>query len=150
MKDKKLLAVKFEKGCDFFVMKAKTYLDQLNEILSASQFEARNGESGDLTTKTENLIHCTLHQLMKQGKISEKIYHRLRTTGSQPARRNGFAKLHKNSTPPCPVLSIPVSSNENPNKFLSPFFQRLQDACIEVNSKDVRAALEAKNCRKMS
>ena len=120
-------------------MKENTYSDQLNAILNAGQFEARNGESVDLTTKTEKLIRCSLHQIMKQGKISEKIYHRLRTTGSQPARRSGFAILHKNNTQPRPVLSISVSSYENPNKFLSPFFQSLPGRCIEFNSKGATA-----------
>ena len=80
---------------------------------------------------------------MKQGEISEKIYNRLRTTGSQPARLYGLAKVHKIGTPLRPVLSIPSSSYENLNKFLSPFFEKLRGANIETNSKDARAALEA-------
>ena len=73
-------------------MKHITYSDKLNEILSSSQFEPGNGESDDLTIKTEKMINSSLHQLMKQGKISEKIYQRLRTTGSQPARLYGLDK----------------------------------------------------------
>ena len=80
---------------------------------------------------------------MKQGKISEKIYHRLRTTGSQPARLYGLAKVHKIGTLLQPVLSIPGSSYENLNKILIPFFGKLPCANIEINSKDARAALEA-------
>ena len=52
--------------------------DKLNETLSASHIEARNGESDDRSIKTEKLINSSLHQLMKQGKTSEKICHRLR------------------------------------------------------------------------
>ena len=80
---------------------------------------------------------------MKQGKISEKIYHRLRTTGLQPARLYGLVKVHKIGTPLRPVLSIPCSSYENLKKFLSPFFGKLPGANIETYSKDARAALEA-------
>ena len=80
---------------------------------------------------------------MKQGKISEKIYHRLRTTGSQPAMLYGLAKVHKIGTPLRPVLPIPGSSYENLNNFLSPFFGKLPGANIETNSKDARSALEA-------
>ena len=79
---------------------------------------------------------------MKPGKLSEKLYHRLRTTGSQPTRLYGLAKVHKIGTPLRPVLSIPGSSYENLNKFLSPFFGKLPGANIETNSKDARAALE--------
>ena len=121
----------------------QTYSDKLNEILSSSQFEPPNGESDDLTLRTEKLINSSLHQLMKQGNISEKIYHRLRTTGLQPARLYKLAKVHKIGTPLRPVLSIPGSSYENLNNFLSPFFGKLPCADIETNSKDARAAVEA-------
>ena len=143
LKDQKLLAVPFDIGCGFGVMKQTTYSDKLNEFLSSSQFEPRNEESDDLTIGTEKLINSSLHQLMKQGKVSEKIYHRLRTTGSQPARLYGLAKVHRIATPVRLVLSIPGSSYENLNKFLSPFFGKLPGANIETNSKDAREALEA-------
>ena len=143
LKDQKLLAVPFHKGCGFSVMKQTTYSDKLNEILSSSQFEPRNGESDDLTIRTDKLINSSLDHLMKQGKISEKIYHRLRTTGLQPATLYGLAKVHKIGTPLGPVLSVPGSSYENLNKFFSPFFWKLPGANIETNSKDARAALEA-------
>ena len=45
LKDQKLLAVPFDKGCGFCVLKQTTYSDNLNEILSSSQFEPRNRES---------------------------------------------------------------------------------------------------------
>ena len=54
LKDQKLLAVPFDKGFGFCVMKQTTYLDKLNKILSSSQFEPRYGESYDLTIKTGN------------------------------------------------------------------------------------------------
>ena len=143
LKDQKLLAVPFDKDCSFCVLKQITYSDKLNEILSSSQFEPRNGESDDSTIRTEKLINSSLHQLMKQGEISEKIYHRLRATGLQPARLYGLADVHKIGTPLRPVLSTPGSSYENLNKFLSHFFEKLPGANIETNSKDARAALEA-------
>ena len=143
LKDHKLLAVPFDKCCGFCVIKQTIKSDKLNEILSSSQFEPRNGESDDLIIKTEKPINSSLHQLMKQGKTSEKIYQRLRTTGSQPTRLYGLAKVHKSCTPLWPDLSIPGSSYENLNIFLSPFFERLPGANIETSSKDARAALEA-------
>ena len=80
---------------------------------------------------------------MKQGKVSEKIYQRLRTTGSEPARFYGLAKVHKSSTPLWPLLSISGSSYGILDKFLSPFFEMLPGVNIETNSKDARTALEA-------
>ena len=80
---------------------------------------------------------------MKQGKISEQINHRLRTTEMQPARLYGLDKVHKSGTPLRPVLSIPGSRYQNLNNFFAPFFERLRGAIIETNSKDARTALEA-------
>ena len=53
LKDQKLLAVPFDKGCGFCVMKQTTNSDKLNEILGSSQFEPRNGEGDDLTIRTQ-------------------------------------------------------------------------------------------------
>ena len=52
LEDQKVLAVRFNKSCCFCVMKKTTNSDKLNEILKASQFEALNGKSDDLTKKT--------------------------------------------------------------------------------------------------
>ena len=52
---------------------------------------------------------------MKQGKINDKVYQRLRSTGSEPATSYGLAKTHKK--PLQPVLSIPDSSYKNLNRF---------------------------------
>ena len=80
---------------------------------------------------------------MKQGKISDKIYQRLKSTGSQPAGLYGLAKVHKKDTPLQPVLSIPGSSYEKLNRFLTPFFQKLPGANIETNTQEARKALES-------
>ena len=80
---------------------------------------------------------------MQQGRISEKVYHRLSITGLQPARLYGLAKVHKNGMTLWPILSIPGSNYENLHNFQTPFFQRLPGASIESKSKDARATLEA-------
>ena len=92
---------------------------------------------------TEKLSKSSLHQLINQGNLSEKIYDKIRVTRLQPVRLYGLAKVHKNCTPLRPVPSIPSSSYENLNKFLSPFFKRLPGANNETNSKNARTALEA-------
>ena len=99
--------------------------------------------TAELIYRYTHQINSSLHQLLKQRKISETIYHRLRTTGLQPARLYGLAKVHKIGAQLRAVLSIPGSSYENLNKFLSLFFGKIPGANIETNSKDARAALEA-------
>ena len=63
--------------------------------------------------KNEKQINKSLQKLMRQGIISDKIYQRLRSTGSQPARFYGLAKVHRKDTSLRPVFSIPGSNDIN-------------------------------------
>ena len=80
---------------------------------------------------------------MKQGKISDNIYQRLRSTDSHPAKFYGLKKVHKKDTLLRLVLSIPGSRYENLNRFRAPFFQKLPIANIEANTQEARKALES-------
>ena len=66
----------------------------------------------------------------------------MRSTGGQPARLYGLAKIHKAETPVRPVLSLPGSSYENFNKMLENFFDNIDGANIETNTKDKRETIE--------
>ena len=143
LKANDLLAVPFDKGCGICVMKKSTYMEKLDEVLNSDQFQKINGTKDDIVIKNEKQIYNSLQQLSKLGKFSEKIYQRLRSPGSQPARLFGLAKVHKNDTPLRPVLSIPGSSYENFKRFLTPFFQKLPGANIETITQDARKALES-------
>ena len=71
---KNLLVVSFEKVCGLCVMKKTTYVDKLNEMLIENQLESsRSSKSHDLTRKWKKLINSSLPQIMKEGKIREKI-----------------------------------------------------------------------------
>ena len=75
------------------------------------------------------IILCTFGYEEK-GKKPVKVYEALRSTGAQPARLYGLAKVHKKGTPLRPVLSIPGSRYHKLNKFLTPFFQKIKAANI--------------------
>ena len=70
------------------------------------------------------------------------------STGTQLARLYGLDKVHKKETPLRPVLSIPGSCYHKVNKFLTPFFQKIEQANIETNTKDARKILEPKKLEK--
>ena len=89
-----LLAVPFDKGCGFCVMKKSTYMEKLDEVLNSDQFQKITGAKDEIVIKNEKEINNSRQQLMKQRKSSDKIYQRLRSTGSQPARLYGLAKVH--------------------------------------------------------
>ena len=71
-----------------------------------------------------------------------KVYEALRSTGVQPASLYGLTKVHKKETPLRPVLSIPGSCYHKLNKFLTPFFQKIEGANRETNTNDARKTLE--------
>ena len=64
------------------------------------------------------------------------------STGGQPARLYGLAKVHKAETPLRPVLSLPGSSYESLNEMLAEFFDNIDGANIETNTKDARETIE--------
>ena len=141
LKGNDLLAVPFDKDCGFCVMKKSTYREKLDEVLNSDQFQKIDGAKDELVIKNEKQINNSLQQSMKQ--IIDKIYQRLRSTGLQPARLYGLAKVHEKDTPLRHVLSIPGSSYENLNRILTPFFQKLPVTNIETNTQDARKALES-------
>ena len=143
LKANDLLAVPFDKGCGFCVMKESTYREKLDEVLNSDQFQKIDGAKDQLVIKNEKQINNSLEQLMKQGKIGDKIYQRLRSTGSQPASLYGLAKVHKKDTPLRPVISIPGRSYAKLNRFLTPCLQKLPRANIETNTQDARKALKS-------
>ena len=58
----------------------------------------------------------------KRDEIKIKREARLRSTGSQSARLQGLAKVHKKDTPLRPVLSLLGSSHEKLNKTVAKIF----------------------------
>ena len=60
----------------------------------------------------------------------------MRSTGGQSAHLYGLAKVHKAETSVRPVLSLPGSSYESLNKKLANFFDSIDGASIETNTKD--------------
>ena len=124
-------------------MMMSTFMKKLDEVLNSNQFQKINGAKDNIVIENEKQISNSLQQLMKQGKISDKNCQRLRSTGSQPAKLYALAKVNKKDTPLRPVLSIPGSSYDNLNRFVTTFFQRLPGANIETNTQDARMALES-------
>ena len=59
-------------------------------------------------------------------------------TNDIPTAWYGLAKVHKDETPLRPVLSLPGSSYENLNKMLAKFFDNIDGANLETNTKEDR------------
>ena len=130
-----LRTVPFDKCCGFCVMKKSTYREKLNDVPNSDHFQKISWAKEEILIKNEKQLNNSLQQLMKQGKISDKIYQRLRSTGHN--QLYGLAKIHK-KTPLWLVLSIRGSSNKNLNTVLAPFCQSLPGPNIETNMQDAR------------
>ena len=78
----------------------------------------------------------------KRDKIKDQLFSKMRSTGGQPARLYGLAKVNKAETLLRPVLSVPGSSYENLNEMLAKFFDNIDGANIETNTKQARETIE--------
>ena len=90
---------------------------KLKDLLQAEQFSERKNLTDSVIMKIEKDINKKLLAMQKRDEISEAMYNRLRSTGVQPARLYGLAKVHKQGTPLRPVLSLPGSSYDNLKKY---------------------------------
>ena len=142
LNDNGLLAVPFDKGLGFCVMKKETYEEKLKDLLKAEQFSERKNLTDSVIMKIETEINKELLAMKKKDEISEALYTRLRSTGAQPARLYGLAKVYKQGTPHLPVLSLPGSSYDNLNKTFAKYFDEIEGANIETNTQMAREILE--------
>ena len=126
LKDNGLLAVPFDMGVGFCVMKKETHEKKLKDLLQAEQFSERKNLTDSVIMKIEKDINKELLAMKKKDEVNEAMYDRLRSTGVQPARLYGLAKVHKRGTPLHPVLSLPVSSYDNLNKTLAKYLMKLR------------------------
>ena len=142
LKDNGLLAVPFDKGVGFCIMRKQTYESKLESLLQSAQFVKKDATTDEGILKIEKELNKELLAMNKRDEISDQLYSKIRSTGGQPARLYGLAKVHKDETPLRPVLSLPGSSYENLNKMLAKFFDNIDGANIETNTKEAREKIE--------
>ena len=102
----------------------------------------KDATTDEVILKIEKELNKELLAMNKRDEISDQLYSKMRSTGGQPARLYGLAKVHKDETPLRPVLSLPGSSYENLNKMLAKFFDNIDGANIETNTKEAREKIE--------
>ena len=131
----------FDKGVVFCVMKKETYEKKLKDLLQAEHFSERKNLTDSVIMKNEKDINKELLAMKEKDEMNEALYTRLRSTGAQPARMYGLAKVHKQDTPLRPVLSSPGSSFDNLSVTLAKFFDEIEGANIETNTQMAREIL---------
>ena len=101
-----LIAVPFDKGVGF---KKSTHAEKMEKVLVCKQFRKLEKSCDNIVMKNEKELNKELLDMRKKWKIPVQVYQALRSTGAQPARLYGLAKVHKKETPLRPVLSVPGS-----------------------------------------
>ena len=145
LKDNELLAIPFDKGIGICVMKSETYNSKLDDITNLPQFEKvlpkRKNEKNP-TMKEEELIVDELKTLLKENKIKEKFFDDIKPTGSQPPRLYGLAKIHKQSVPLRPVLSMPGSAYYKIGKQVADWLSVVEECQINTSSQSISQSLK--------
>ena len=140
LKENKLLAIPFDKGTGICIMKKDTYRNKLKDILNLEQFEKvipDRKNAKDAILKEEERINKTLADLRKNNKISESLFDKVKSTGGQPPRLYGLAKVHKASIPLRPVLSMPGSPYYSLANQVEQWISVLPESQINCSTKRV-------------
>ena len=122
LKNNQLVALPFDKGVGFCVMKKHTYYEKLTKLTESKQFERYDKMDDSVVHKFEKKnLSKKLLAMNRRNEITDGLYARLRSTVSQSARLYGLAKVQKKDTPLRTVLSLPGSFYEKLNKTLAKF-----------------------------
>ena len=138
LKDKGLLAMPFGKGVGCCIMRKQTYESKLESLLQSAPFVTKDAITDEVILKIEKELNKELIAMNKGDEISDQLCSKVRSTGGQPARLYGLAKVHKAETSLRSVLSLPGSSYKNFNKMLAKFFDNIDGANIEINIKQAK------------
>ena len=95
LKNNGLVAVPYDKGVGFCVMRKDTYENKLSDTLDSNQFSKSKGTSDAIVLKIERDINKELLAMRKKDEISESLYTRMRSTGGSPPGFMGWRKCIK-------------------------------------------------------
>ena len=145
LNDNRLLAVPFDKGICFCIIKVEKYQEKLDAILNLSQFEEvpikkRKNEKSPVI-KEEERIRDALKELKESEEIDEYLFDKLKPIGSQPARLYGMAKVHKKKIPVRPVLSMPGSAYHKIGMQVAEWLTMVPECGINTSSKKIADSL---------
>lgn len=123
-KNKNLYVSKFDKGNGVVIDNRDTYVQKMMHILSdSSKFKLYSQSSRsdkDPFILAEERFNRSLLRLRNAGDITDSVYQKIRSVGSQPARLYGLPKVHKNRTDPPyrPILSMCNSNVSKLSEYL--------------------------------
>ena len=85
LRDNPLIAVYFDNGVGFCVMKRSAYAEKQEKVLDCEQFKKLEKSCDNIVKKKEKKLNEELLNMRKKRKIPVKVYEAQRSTGAQPA-----------------------------------------------------------------
>ena len=76
------------------------------------------------------------------SKVSERLFNKLKPTGSQPPRLYGLAKVHKDNYPMRPVVSMPGSLNQKIATVMAHWLSGMPECNINSSNKLISSDLK--------
>ena len=137
------MAVPFDKG--ICVMKKATYHKKLEEILNLPQFEpivVNRKNAKHIVLKEEETIITEFENIRDNNSIDEHLRAKLKPAGSQPASLYGFAKVHKQLCPVCPVLSMPGLSYHKIGIQIAEWLSKVKECQINSSTNNIADSLK--------
>ena len=83
----------FDKGVGFCMTRKQTYESKLKSLLQSAQFLKTDATTDEVILKIEKELNKKLLAMNKRDEISDQLYSKMRSTGGQPARLYGLAKV---------------------------------------------------------
>ena len=142
LRDNEVLAVPYDKGTGFCLMKVITYMEKCGALFSLPQFQKQLVTKDPISTE-EKKFKAKLYKIRKRGLISEEFYKKVIPCGSQPAIFYGLGKVHKKDTTLRPTVSMPGSAYHKLSLQTAEWLKKLPEANINTKVKDVQTALSA-------
>ena len=84
LKDNGLLAVPFDKGVGFCIMRKRTFESKLESLLQSAQFVKKDATIDEVILKTEKELNKKLLAMNKRDEISDQLNSKIRSTGGNP------------------------------------------------------------------
>ena len=81
IKDNGLLAVLFDKGVGFCIMRKQTYKSKLESLLQSAQFVKKDATTDEVILKIEKELNKELLAMNKRDEIIDQLYSKMRSTG---------------------------------------------------------------------
>ncbi|KER32436.1 hypothetical protein T265_01491 [Opisthorchis viverrini] len=114
--DETIVILPADKGRMTVILEKAEYIDKANALLNDTTTYRRL--QNDQTAKLTNKINITLKKLRDFHKITEEEYWRMKVRDSEVARFYGLPKVHKETVPLRPIVSLPGTPTYNVSREL--------------------------------